>query len=278
VTNHPKLRAFRLSLWTLAPFTPLALAVACGDSDESAPPEPPGEIAIAIQELLPRGAEHWHLGDPEPVRLGCDRRLGVTVDFYDPVAKAKAEDDYERLMDAGIDAEAPGAPPDGDWLLRTAGACGGHEQCGTLAIFVEPVGGGPSATAQAALATVLVDLAPLGDAAFGPLRIRAELRENGVATEAFQKHGLPVVDELEVAFAPDDCAPGDAGAGGMPSGTGGSPATGGGGGTGNRGGEGGAGETGGTGQGGGGHGGEAGSPAGAGGAPAGAAGEAGAGQ
>ncbi|HEX6765812.1 MAG TPA: hypothetical protein VF103_10055 [Polyangiaceae bacterium] len=275
MTNRPHLRAFRLPLWALAPFAPLALAAACDNGDETAPPTPPGEIAIAIQELLPRGAEHWLRGDAQPVTLGCDLRLGVTVDFYDPVAKATAEDNYQRLMDAGLDAEPPGPPPDGDWLLRTAGACGGHEQCGTLAITVEPVGGGPSVSAQAALATVLVDLTPLGDAAYGELRIHAELRENGVATEAFRKRGLPVVDEIDVAFRADDCEPGGAGAGGMPSGTGGTTATGGSGGTGNRGGEGGAGATGGTGQGGGGHGGEAGAPAGAGGAPGGAGGEAG---
>jgi hypothetical protein len=253
---------------------PLVLALSCEGDEESTPPEPPGPVAFAIGELLPRGGDKWRPGDVEPVVIGCDRRLGVTGIVWDPVEKRRSED---LEVDAHVDPPAIDDPKyangdwRGDWLFRPPGACG-QTQCGTLRVTVEA--GGAVATSEAALETVLVDLAPLGDAFEGRLRIRAELLENG-ETPAL-KLGELLADELEVDAVSDDCSTdGEGGAGGAPSGTGGTSGTGGVGGTtggagaGNEGGQGGAGAPG--------TGGTAGSPGGAGGAPGGAAGEGGSG-
>jgi hypothetical protein len=219
-------RVFHLTLLLSAG---LCVPLACSGDDETAPPRPPGPIALAIDELRPRGIDSWRPGDPEPVVVGCDRRLGVTVLFYDP---ALYDPDAPDAGDAGV-----GTP---DWLLRPPHACSGRKQCGTVAVSVEPLAGGPAATGEGALRTVLVDLAPLGAALDGRVRIRAELKEDGETPAT--KGDQPLVDELEVELRSEECPTGgDAGAGGAPSGTGGTS------GTGNAGGQGGAPATGGAG-------------------------------
>jgi hypothetical protein len=183
------------------------MPLACGADDDTIPPTPPGPIAVAIDELRPRGDDHWRPGDPEPVVVGCDRRLGVTVLFYDPALY-----DPDAPGDAGV-----GEP---DWLLRPPHACNGRKQCGTVAVSVEPLAGGRVATGEAALRTVLVDLTPLGAALDGRVRIRAELKDDGETPAA--KGDQPLVDELEVELRAEECPTGgEAGAGGAPSGTGG---------------------------------------------------------
>ena len=104
---------------------PLALALSCGSSDEDEPPPPPGPVAMQIGKLLPRGSEIWRPGDAEPVVIGCDHHLGVTVFVYKPLTSP----------DPSADGHV-----DGDWLFRAPGTCG-REQCGTLAVTVQPVSG-----------------------------------------------------------------------------------------------------------------------------------------
>jgi hypothetical protein len=208
--------------------------LACGADDETAPPRPPGPIAVAIDELRPRGLDRWRPGDPEPVVVGCDRQLGVTVVFYDPAV-------YDPDRPSGVGGETGFGDP--DWLLRPPHACSGRKQCGTVAVSVEPLIGGGVVTGAAALRTVLVDLAPLGAALDGRVRIRAELLDDG-ETPAM-KGDLLLVDELEVELRSEECPTGgEAGAGGAPSGTGGGSGTSG---SGNAGGQGGAPATGGAG-------------------------------
>lgn len=239
---------------------PLAFSLSCEDDSEEIPPEPPGPVAFALAELRPRGADTWKPGDAEPVVIGCDSNLGVTVVIYDPL---KTPD---------------GAPPDphapeyldgdwrGDWLVRPPGACG-QEQCGPVRVTVEAANG-ESVTTEAALETVVVDLAPLGDAIDGPLRIQAELFKNGGVPAT--KRGELLADELEIEAMRETCPDGEGGAGGAPTGgTGGTSGDAGASGTGEQGGQGGAGAPG--------TGGTAGASSGAGGAPGGAPGEAGGG-
>jgi hypothetical protein len=226
-------RAARVFHLTLLFTAGLCLPLACGADDETAPPRPPGPIAVAIDELRPRGGDYWRPGDPEPVVVGCDRRLGVTVVFYDPEVY-----DPDRPPGAGGDTGFG----DPDWLLRPPDACSGRKQCGTIAVSVEPLAGGTRVTGAAALQTVLVDLAPLGAALDGRVRIRAELLDDGETPAT--KDGLPLADELEVELRSEECPTGgEAGAGGAPSGTGGTSGTSG---TGNAGGLGGAPATGGA--------------------------------
>ncbi len=74
---------------------------ACGSDDtptQTAEPEPP---VIGIVELRPRGADVWRVGDPEPQLLGCDLRLGVSVELT-------------------------------NFILRPRNACGGVSECGYL--------------------------------------------------------------------------------------------------------------------------------------------------
>lgn len=168
-----------------------------------------------LGKLLPRGSDVWKPGDAEPVTIGCDQRLGVSVTVWDPVAK--------RLSDP----ENPDDPPDidapeyqngawaGDWLFRPPGACG-RKQCGTLLVSVEAIDGGAVATAEAALDTVVVELAPLGAEYEGRLRIRAELRENGGDTVGVYERE-PLADELEIDVVAAECPNGQGGAGGAPS-------------------------------------------------------------
>jgi hypothetical protein len=241
----------------------LFLALSCGDDEETVPPEPPGPIAFAIGELLPRGSDRWRPGEAEPVVIGCDRRLGVTALLYDPLV-------YRDGPPPPDDPSTPGVKyVRGDYLLRPPGACS-RAQCGTLRVTVEAASGAV-ATNEVAVETAVVDLEPLGDALEGRLSIRAELLENG-ETPATER-GEPLADEMEIDALLDDCAPdGEGGAGGAPPSTGGTSGTGGTGGaagTGNQGGEGGAGAPG--------TGGSAGAPGGSGGAPGGAAGEGGGG-
>lgn len=206
---------------------PLALALSCGSSDEDDPPPPPGPVAMQIGKLLPRGSEIWKPRDPEPVVIGCDHNLGVTVFVYRPGTQPDpdpADPDPETAPDAA--GKPVKLPPhqDGDWLFRAPGTCG-REQCGTLAVTVQPVGGGPSARAEVALDTAIVDLAPLGPNFTGRVRLLAELLEDGEKVANYK--GLLLSHEIELDLAPDDCAPdGEGGAGGAPS-TGGTGGTGG---------------------------------------------------
>ena len=252
--SPPPPRTKRTLRAVLVAIAPLVLSLSCDDDEQAPPPDPPGAIAFAIGELLPRGADKWRPGDAEPVVIGCDLELGVTTLPYKPI-----------LTDAGPVGpplpDEPGKKPyeRGDYLLRPPGTCT-RPQCGVVKVTVESLTSGDVATALASVETVFINLSPLGDLD-GAIRIRAELLENGVTLA--MKNGEPLADELELSVRSEaDCAPdGEGGAGGAPSGTVGSAGSAG---SGNQGGQSGAGT-----------GGSAGSPGGAGGAPGGAPGEGG---
>jgi hypothetical protein len=212
----------------------LALSVstvvfACSDDGDDEPPEPPGPVAMQIGKLRPRGSDTWKPGDAEPVVVGCDASLGITAFVYAPGSNP----DPEYVPDPD-DRTDPGHIP-GDWLFRPPGACS-REQCGTLFVSVEA--GGRTVTGEAALDTVVLDLAPLGSPLEGRLRVRAELRENGDEVGVYARQ--PLVDELELDAVSDECPPDGGGTGG----SGGSGGTGGTSGAGAGGAPGGAGEAG----------------------------------
>jgi hypothetical protein len=237
---------------------PLFFSLSCDDDEQAPPPEPPGPVAMMIGELRPRGSEVWQRDDPEPIVIGCDRRLGVRLYIYNDL-----RDEEGTFLDAGRfqpSAESGWGFTSGDYLLRPPGTCT-RAQCGIAKVTVGSLANDAVVTAYASVDTVVVDVASLAGAP-GTLKIRAELLENGrtLATRA----GQPLADELEVTVTSETCPPdGEAGAGGAPSGTGGSTGSGG---SGNQAGEAGSGT-----------GGSAGSSAGAAGAPGGAPAEGGGG-
>src|SRR5689334_4114142 len=76
-------------LWLALPF----LLVACS-TDETTEPVALGRASLRISALWPDGASPWwppvapgadgdpgNPGDPEPVVIGCDRRLGVSAEL-----------------------------------------------------------------------------------------------------------------------------------------------------------------------------------------------------
>ena len=227
---------------------------------------------MMIGELRPRSSEVWQRDDAEPVVIGCDRRLGVTLYIYnnlfDENGKPLEDENGNILKDArfqpSADTEVPWSFTPGDYLLRPPGTCT-REQCGVAKVTVESLSDGAVATAFASVDTVVVDVASLGDAP-GTLKIRAELLENGRTLA--MKNGQPLADELEVAVSSEECGPdgagGAGGAGEGGAGTGGSAGS-------SAGTGGSAGSS--AGSGGAGTGGSAGSSSGAGGAPGGAPGE-----
>jgi hypothetical protein len=104
----------RLSpLWLAVP----GLLGACG-SDTTTPPASPGDVTLAITQLLPQDSQIWcsesapesescTARQPEPVVIGCDRELGVTVDVQ-------------------------------NFSLRVPDACGSSPQCGFLSVTLDP--------------------------------------------------------------------------------------------------------------------------------------------
>src|ERR1700753_3282288 len=84
----------------------------------------PGNVVLELTALYPRNDETWlaprdpdptvsgdegYAGDPGPVTIGCDARLGVLADVQ-------------------------------NFFLRAPDACGGNLQCGFLVVEVDPSG------------------------------------------------------------------------------------------------------------------------------------------
>jgi hypothetical protein len=258
VHRPPSLGTKRTLRAALVAIAPLVLSLSCDDDEQAPPPDPPGPVAMMIGELRPRGSEVWQRDDSEPVVIGCDRQLGVTLYIYNNFLDEQGDPVADGSFRPSADSMVPWNFTRGDYLLRPPGTCT-RAQCGVAKVTVESLANDAVVTAYASVDTVVVDVRSLGDAP-GTLRIRAELLENGRTLA--MKGDQPLADELEISVTSEaNCAPdGEGGAGGAPSSTGGSA------GSNNQGGQSGAGT-----------GGSAGSPAGAGGAPGGAPGEGGAG-
>lgn len=175
------------------PWIAFAVGTAACGSGNSATPVSPGNVVLELTALLPRNNDVWlaprdpdptvagdegYAGDPEPVTIGCDLRLGVeaTVTNY-----------YLR-------------PPDG---------CSGTPQCGYFAVDVDPndgPSGAPAARAQAATSSAVLDLCGLRTATLplaGPHVIRPEL----LLADGSPFTGPYAFDpkDVTVTFAEDTC-------------------------------------------------------------------------
>jgi hypothetical protein len=177
----------------------IAVAVAtaaCGNGSSSTPISP-GNVVLEVTALLPRNDEVWlaprdpdpvsgdegYPGDPEPVTIGCDLKLGVQVDVQ-------------------------------NFSLRPPGSCSGTPQCGYLVIELDP-DQGPAAHAESATSSVLLTLSdPLAasDALAGShvLRPRLLLDDGTKFTEPFAF----TPKDVSVTFAADSCENEPDGAGG----------------------------------------------------------------
>lgn len=214
---------------------------ACGDETAAPTVTTPGPASIVITSLSPRGNTIWNaplegasdfpeqLGDPQPIELDCDGRLGVSI--------------QTRGLDS---AEAV------NWYYRSPGACGSTPNCGYVRIDLDPqesltlssvdqcdnrtgTDGTSLACRSAAAATLAFDLATQRDALAGSHVIRAALFHD-TRTPARDRDGNPLQVELAVELTTPSC---EAGEGGAP-GAGGSGGTAGAAETGGAGGEGGA--------------------------------------
>jgi hypothetical protein len=173
----------------------IGTAAACSNSSSTTATNY-GNVVLEITSLLPRDNDVWlapreadpntpgdegYDGDPEPVVIGCDRRLGVDVDVQ-------------------------------NYYLRSPDACGGYTQCGYLSVELDPSDAGSAASAQAAATNLVINLAPLDQAGtlVGPhvLRPHLSLPDGTPFTHPFAF----APQDVPVTFAADDC--GAAGAGG----------------------------------------------------------------
>lgn len=160
----------------------LVSVAACSSDDDPETPQEVEPTTIAIAELRPNGADAWHPGDPEPIALGCDRLLGVSLELD-------------------------------NWTLRPRGACGSVAQCGYVHASLTSANG--SVSVEPALAAFVFDLSELELVPEEPATLRVELRTG--EGEAFeQPAGEVLVTTLDVALqSPITCDPGSAGAGGQ---------------------------------------------------------------
>jgi hypothetical protein len=203
-----------------------AWLLACGDEDAAPTETTPGPASLVITSLAPRGNTLWTapdggdgIGDPQPVELDCDGRLGVSVAI-------RGLDETETIT----------------WAYRTPGACGSSPNCGYLRVDFDPLqpltlettdvcnnrtgtdgsdgsdGNPPTRTSSScrsgASANLAFDLSPIDRATLaGPHVIRAALYHDS-KTPARDRAGAPLQVELTVEFAAPSCLPG--GEGGSP--------------------------------------------------------------
>jgi hypothetical protein len=199
-----------------------AWLLACGDEDAPPAATTPGPASLVITSLAPRGNALWTapdgdvVGDPQPVALDCDGRLGVSV-------ATRGLDETETIS----------------WAYRTPGACGSSPNCGYLRIDFDPLqpltlettdacnnrtgtdgsdgsdGDPPTRTSlscrSGASANLAFDLSSLERAALaGPHVIRAALYRDS-KTPVRDRAGAPLQVELSVEFAAPSCIPGGEG-------------------------------------------------------------------
>jgi hypothetical protein len=155
---------------------------ACGNSG-SEKTAPPPAVTLAVTALLPRNGDVWQPGDAEPVLVGCDRRLGVTLEVE-------------------------------NFNLRAPGSCGGSVQCGYAEVSLlhaadGSVAAGPIAAAGTGLVLDLSELAPVD----GDYLVHPELRTE-VGTVYDNNYAEPPVDVSVRLAADGPCDTGEGGAGG----------------------------------------------------------------
>jgi hypothetical protein len=160
----------------------------------------PGNVFLEITALRPRENDVWlpprapdpanagddgYAGDPEPIVIGCDRRLGVDTQVE-------------------------------HYYLRAPDACGGNVQCGYLVIDIDPTDTdtAAAASAYAAAPNLFVDLGPLDRAGKleGDHTIRPRLAQTNGTPFTHPYASTP--QDLTVTFTSDVCELGGAGGGG----------------------------------------------------------------
>jgi len=180
---------------------PLSLACLCSlaacSNDDSGAPVSPGNVFLEITALHPRGSDAWlpprapdpsnaddvgYAGDPEPIVIGCDRRLGV---------------------DTHVE----------HFYLRAPDACGSDVQCGYLVIEIDPSDAGAAASGYAAAPSLSVDLGALDKAGKldGDHIIRPRLSQPD--GKPFTHPYASTPEDLTVTFTSDTCDLGGAGGG-----------------------------------------------------------------
>jgi hypothetical protein len=181
----------------------------CG-SDTTTPPASPGKVTLAITKLLPQDSLTWcsesapedescTARQPEPVVIGCDRELGVTVDVQ-------------------------------NFSLRVPDACGSSPQCGFLSLTLDP--DAAPITVTGAAKTLLFDLKDLHEQGQldgeHVLRPALFLTSDHPFTHPFTADPVDVPVTFQ-AVPDEDCAAASGGTGGKPgsAGTGGTSGRGG---------------------------------------------------
>ena len=181
-----------LPLWLAC----LCLLAGCNNDDSSAPVSP-GNVFLEITALHPRDSDVWlpprapdpadasdegYAGDPEPLVIGCDRRLGV---------------------DTRVD----------NYYLRAPDACGSYVQCGWVVIDIDPDTDAVT-SAYAAAPSLFLDLCPLDLAGklVGTHTIRPRLAKPDGTPFTHPYASTP--QDLTITFASDACATADAGGAG----------------------------------------------------------------
>jgi hypothetical protein len=162
-------------------FGGLFVLCACSGNDSSTTAPPP-KVTLAITSLLPQNDAVWYPGDTAPAVLGCDRRLGVTLEVE-------------------------------NFNLRAPSACGGAVQCGYAEVSLlnaadGSLAAGPIAGAALGLVLDLSTLAPVS----GDYLVHPELRT--AAGTLYDRNYLAPPTDVSVTLVSDVCAKGEGGAGG----------------------------------------------------------------
>lgn len=111
-----------------------ALLVGCSSGSSSTSAKPSGPPSLEILSLTATGHHSYEPAATDPLVLGCDRSVVVTVGAN------------------GTD-EIP------NWTLRGPGACGSVAQCGYVVVQVDPDGSSEAVRAASVLTTIPVSLA-----------------------------------------------------------------------------------------------------------------------
>jgi hypothetical protein len=165
----------------------LFVLCACSSNDSSTTAPPP-KVTLSIAALLPRNDDVWYPGDTTPAVVGCDRRLGVTLEVE-------------------------------NFYLRAPAACGGAVQCGYVEVSLlhaadASLAAGPIAGAGTGLVLDLSALEPVD----GDYLVHPELRTT--AGTLYERNYLEPPVDVSVTLASDACDSADGDAGGAGNGDG----------------------------------------------------------
>ncbi len=167
--------------WLCASALTVALALSCSsdeEGDETTPP--PGPASMRISSFIVAGNQTVSREDAAALELDCNGRLGVTLTL-----------EY--------------------WKLRPPGTCGATQQCGYIALSVDPTDSGQALLVEAATSTIVLDFSSLGASAAGSHHLHAELRLDDKST-FIGDAGTPLADDVDVDLTLLPCP--DSGVGG----------------------------------------------------------------